>query len=86
MIVILCNSFYEAIDSFDIFMEFLNENTPWSIKRVFESSYCVETDDDLKYVFVDYRFESLFDKADCIDVDQFFEGIGEYYSCGYYNN
>lgn len=77
MIVILCNSFEEAIHCFYIFLEFLEETSVWNsqIKRVFDAAYCIETDDDLKYVFVDYRFEKLFDKADCIDVDEFFEGI-----------
>lgn len=78
MIVVLCNSFEEAQFSYDIFVEFLYENHPWNIKHCYDAAYCVEADDDLKYVFVDYRFEHLFDRSDVIDVDEFFEGISEW--------
>lgn len=78
MIVVLCSSYEEAVHCFYIFLEFLEENFPWNIKRVFNVANCIETDDDLKYVFVDYRFEKLFDKADCINVDEFYEGIDDY--------
>lgn len=78
MIVVLCNSFEEAQFSYDIFVEFLDENHPWNIKCRHDAAYCVETDDDLKYVFVDYRFEHLFNKSDVIDVNTFFEGITQW--------
>lgn len=83
MIVILCNSFQDVQDSFDIFMNFLESYEPFSIQKVFEYSYCVETDDDLRYIFVDYRFKNLAstfdDVIDYVDSDKFFEGIDEYY-------
>lgn len=83
MIVILCNSFKEAQNDFNSFMDFLNTFEPFSISKVFEHSYCVETDDDLRYIFVDYRFKSLASKfddvIDYVDSDEFFEGIEEYY-------
>ncbi len=83
MIVVLCNSFQEAQDGFDIFMDFLETYKPFSISRVFEHSYCVETDDDLRYIFVDYRFKNLarsFDDAiDYAELDEFLEGIDTYY-------
>lgn len=77
MIVVLCSSFEEAQFAYDIFVKFLEENYPWNIKRFLDAAYCVETDDDLKYVFVDYRFRNLFNKSDVIDVDEFFEGISQ---------
>lgn len=82
MIVILCNSFDEAKAGFSRFMDFLETYEPLSISTVFEYSYCVETDDDLRYIFVDYRFKPLFhtfDRPDEVDLDEFFEGIDEYY-------
>lgn len=83
MIVILCNSFQEAQDSFDVFMDFLETYEPFSISKEFRHSYCVETDDDLRYIFIDYRFKSLAKKfddvIDYVDLDEFLEGIDEYY-------
>lgn len=83
MIVVLCNSFQEVEDGFSMFMDFLETYEPFSILKVFEYSYCVETDDNLRYIFVDYRFKSLASKfddmIDYVELDEFLEGIGEYY-------
>lgn len=79
MIVILCNSFEDAKNGFDMFIDFLETYEPLHISRIFESSYCVETDDDLKYVFVDHRLKSLFLDCDCVELGEFFEGIDDYY-------
>lgn len=81
MIVVLCSSFEEAQFAYGIFIEFLGWNHPWNIKHCHDAAYCVETDDDLKYVFVDYRFEHLFNESDVVDVDEFFEGIAEWTRC-----
>ena len=85
MIVVSCNSFKQAQDAFSLFMDFLEKYEPLSINKVFEYSYSVETDDDLRYIFIDYRFENLFksiDRPDIVDVEEFFEGIDEYYFDG----
>lgn len=82
IIVILCNSFEEAQDGYDIFVSFLEKYEPWSIRNTFNASYCVETDDDLRYIFVDHRLKSsfyTFDRPDEIWLEDFFEGIDEYY-------
>lgn len=82
MIVILCNDFEDAKDSYDMFVSFLEEYEPFSIRRTYDASYCVETDDDLRYIFIDHRLKSVFqnfDKPDEVGVDEFFEGIDEYY-------
>lgn len=82
MIVVLCNSFEEAQESFYIFLDFLETYEPSSISKVFKPAYCVETDDDLRYIFVDYRFRNLFHSfctPDIIEKDEFFEGINEFY-------
>lgn len=83
MIVVLCKSFEEAQDGFDMFMDFLETYEPCSISKVFNYSYCVETDDDLRYIFVDRRFKKLaltFDDAiDYVLLNDFFDGIAAYY-------
>lgn len=82
MIAILCDSFEETQDAFDVFVSFLEKNDSCSIKSIDDASYCVETDDDLKYVFADYRFESLFRTFECVDIineNDFFQNIEECY-------
>lgn len=75
MIAILCPSFYDAIRDFWYFLSMLQQECVWCVKKVYESEYCVETDDDLRYIFVDYRMEDVFKKmnADIIDSETFFE-------------
>lgn len=85
MVVVLCNSFDEAKEGFYRFLNFLQENEPifgTCISKVFKHSYCIETDDDLRYIFVDHRLQNLFygfDKPDIIEIEEFFEGIEELY-------
>lgn len=81
MIVVLCKSFKIARKAFETFVDFLKDNEPWSIVKIYDCSNCVETDDDLRYVFVDSRYENVFDrsKPDVIWVSEFFEGIDEFY-------
>ena len=80
MIVILCDTFDDAIDSFDIFVSYLEEHDPWCIRKVYEPSYCVETNDDLRYIFVDFRMVKYFHFTDDIyGVDEFFDRL----NCGF---
>lgn len=65
MIVVLCSSFEEAQFAYDVFIEFLEENYPWNIKRRFDAAYCVETDDDLKYVFCGLSFRTFIRQVGC---------------------
>lgn len=81
MIVVLCNTFQDAKDAFDVFMDFLENTEPFTITRVFEHSYCVETDEDLRYIFIDYHLAPVFrvfGDSDEIEMDEFFEDLGEY--------
>lgn len=77
MIVILCPSMQDAMDAFDIFVSSLCD---WEIQRCFESSLCVETMDDIKYLFIDERFEFQFNryKQDIISVDEFLEDMEDW--------
>lgn len=82
MILVLCNSFEEAQDGYDVFVQFLEENEPWSIRNAWNCSYCVETDDDLRYIFIDRRMKNIFyafDRPDEIDLDVFLRDTEEFY-------
>lgn len=63
MIVILCQSFEDAKEAFGLFMQYLLEYEPWSILNFWNACYCVETDENLRYIFVDYRMEHAFDNC-----------------------
>lgn len=84
MIVILCDSEKEACEKFDLFIMVLEENEPWCITRSWPECNCVETDSDLKYLFIDYRYGPFFEKRgeDVIDEDEFLFGIDEMYEIG----
>ena len=81
MIVILCSSWKKACTAFQRFLKFLQESEPWTIVMVNNPLKCIKTDDDLYYIFVDYRMDFVFQKIspDIVDVEEFFEGINEYY-------
>lgn len=83
MIVILCRNYKTACRAYEIFVEFLEDNEPWAIRQRFEHENCIETDDDLRYIFVDGRVEKVFEnmRPDVVDVQRFFEGINEFYYC-----
>lgn len=82
MVLVLCDSFKEAQDAFSDFMTFLERCDPLSIFKVFEYSYCVETDDNFRYIFIDRRLKSLFhtfDSPDEVEMPEFFEIIDRYF-------
>lgn len=81
MIVILCSSFKAACRAFDIFLQLLDDNEPWSIQKVFYGEKCIELEDDLRYIFIDHRFVHAFDKMhpDIVDVQAFFAELNELY-------
>ncbi len=79
MMIVYCNSFQDAQDAFSIFMDYLETYEPFSITNVFEYSYCVETDYDFRYIFVDYRMVGIFSDLGMetveIFVDEFIDSI-----------
>lgn len=82
MIVVLCDSFKDAQDAYDIYVSVLEECEPYSIKQTYNAAYCVETDDDLRYIFIDRRLKMLFrkfDRPDEIDVTDFFDNVDRQY-------
>lgn len=74
MIVVLCETFEEAQLSYHVYLDYLSEVMPWVIKRIFGKCFCVETDDNLRYIFIHKGFSSVFEKLnpDFIDRDDFF--------------
>lgn len=77
MIVILCKNYLEASDAFDMFVNYLEFMEPWSIREIYDSARCVETDDDLRYIFTSYKYDKAFSylTPDYIDVEDFFETL-----------
>lgn len=82
MIVIFCSTFDEAQSAFYLFCNMLEQECPWSIVNVDPYMLAIETDDDLRYVFIDYRLLDLFERLtpDILDVDTFFYDWEEYYN------
>lgn len=74
MIVVLCESFRKAQDTFYEFVDALRDSGEWVIKEVWPSEYCVETDDDLRYIFIDEMYGHLFNpyKTDFVGADELF--------------
>lgn len=76
MIVVLCDHFQDAKDAFDIFCSFLEQYEPFMIEEFDPYSLRVVTDEDLVYIFVDYKMSGVFDKKeDLIEVEQFFTDL-----------
>lgn len=75
MIAIICESFSMAKNDFWFFMTLLYQSEPWRVQRVWPNEYCVETDDDLRFIFIEKSmipvFESL--NADFIYSYDFFD-------------
>lgn len=86
MIVILCSSFYRAVEAYQEFLDFIEWFDPYLIKKNYPHSYCIETVEDLRYIFVDYRMEDLFIKmkADIVDEDEFFQDMDILYGYTHY--
>ena len=81
MIVILCKNVWDAANAFNLFKNLLINNGD-CITRVWDACNCVETDSDLKYIFIDYRMEPFFENigADIMDEDEFLFGVEEMYN------
>lgn len=83
MIVILCPSFWHAKDAFEIFVNFLSREEPGTIMSISESALYVNTDSDLTYVFVDRRYEEIFENfdppVDFVDSFEFFYDLYNYH-------
>lgn len=81
MIVILCDTYDDAKDAFDMFCSFCERYEPFMIEESDRFSLRVSTDDDLVYIFTDYRFKNVIatEESDVIEVDEFFFGLYSHY-------
>ncbi len=81
MIVIFCDDFQDAQDAYQIFTDFLAQYEPGIIIQEDPYSLRVSTDEDLTYIFVDYRMAGVFQGVteDMMDVEEFFEDLFSYY-------
>lgn len=81
MIIIMCDSYEQAEKLFSLFLDFLDQNEPQFIKKIFFASPCVEMEDGLKYLFIDWHYREWFEGFcyDFIDADEFFYGVDKYY-------
>ena len=81
MIIIACDNFEDAENNFWFFHDILELNAIIFIKNIFEHALCIEMEDDLRYIFMDYHYISIFQdmKPDIIDAEKFFEDIEDYY-------
>lgn len=81
MVIIACDNYEEAENAFMFFHDILVLNAIIFIKEIFAYSLCIEMEDDLRYIFIDYHYIPVFQdmKPDVIDVEKFFEDIESYY-------
>lgn len=85
MVVILCDSFYDAVDAYDLFVEFLELYDPWLLVDANNACNSVLTTEDIYYIFVDYRVQQIpkwsFDPAkhDFVDEGTFFDDLYKWY-------
>lgn len=79
IVVILCDSWQDAEDSFDVFTYYLSVYEPESVRSINEACLCVETDSDLRYIFTDARMQGVFEDitVDFIDSGSFFDTLNE---------
>lgn len=81
MIVVLCDSYEDAEEAFYIFLDILDLMFRSCVRGRFEKCLCVETDDNLRYIFCDYRMRGIFESftKDLLEKEEFFEGLeGQY--------
>lgn len=74
MIVVLCEDFDTAVLEFRYFLDFLNLCAE-RVLHIYESANAVETDDNLRYIFIDHKFYKIFlpMKPDFVDIYDFID-------------
>lgn len=83
MVVIYCQNYQQAEQDFYYFLSILQQEESWTINQVFDNQLCVETDDDLRYLFVDpYLFTKYYNNEkenDIVEAEEFFDYIHNWY-------
>lgn len=79
MIVILCRSWLEAQDSFLCFLKTYAPELSSYITNVNGSCLSLTSDEDLTYIFIDYRYDRYFNRSrdDFVYVEDFFHDLDE---------
>lgn len=60
LVVILCDSYYEAEQAYDIFKDWLERHESWTIQRCYDCDNGITTRDGFAYIFIDARMVNLF--------------------------
>ena len=85
MVVILCDSFYDAEDAYRSYVDFLELYDPWLIAKTYDVCNCILTTEDIYYIFVDARVQTIskwsFDPSrnDFVDEGTFFDNLYKQY-------
>lgn len=83
MVIIICDSWEDAEECYDIFLTFVEDFCPsYSVVSLNDCVLRVKMDDDITYMFSDYHYAPLFEKDpenDIFTPDEFFEGIPYFY-------
>lgn len=79
MIVIICDSYAEARDSYLYFITLIEFYEPGTLVSSNEASLSVTMDDDLVYIFCDYHLSKYFARLtpDIMDESEFFGDLWE---------
>lgn len=85
VIIVLCDSFEQASDSYFVFLDFMTHNAPWDLRYSDVYSNRIVTYDDLTFVFLHRGYLDYIDdgESDIIEVDDFFNDILDLYAYGY---
>ena len=77
LVVILCDSYEECEQAYEIFKDWLEKHESWTIARCYDCDNGILTNDGYGYVFIDYRMANLFvDVTENITyVQEFFDEI-----------
>lgn len=77
MILILCDSFQAAKEAFNLFIRWVEEYYLWDVLEIFSHCFCIETDENLRYMFIDRRMKKVFDHLhpDIVEEKDFFHDI-----------
>lgn len=77
LVVLLCDTYEEAEEAFDIFLNWAEDHEGWLIEHIYASSYGIAMMDGYSYIFIDARMVDMFvGKADTIEyVGEFFDEL-----------
>lgn len=84
-IVILCDTYRDAIDGYEYFLRYLEMTEPESIVRNIPQAQSIWTDSDLRYNFIVYYMQKFYInmKCDFVDEYEFFDDVNEWYERWY---